>query len=256
MTDVDIAMHAADRGILIGANGTGKSTLAEYNLAEFRRQYPESRIAVLDTKPRWRAEWMPDGRRAKRLYKKLAKGDTIPGSMHISRAQDWPLVWDRDINPSQSVIVQRLNGSTADNIRFQVGFLEKFFQTQDARRPSLVYLDEGMDFFATNSAARGGSDIVQRCFRAGRERNLATLIGVQRPVGINTQCLTETSWCALFRINYQSDVKRLYEMGWPHGTGPPTHSEVRNNGQGLFRLWRDGQDTAPFYRLSPRRIAA
>jgi hypothetical protein len=245
----DIAMHRSDRGILIGANGTGKSTLAEYVLASFRDEYPDARIAVLDTKPRWRAEYMPDGRKARKLYKRLAKGDTIPGSMHLSRAQDWPLVWDRDINPSQSVIVQRLSGSMADNVRFQVGFLEKFFSTQDVRRPSLVYLDEGMDFFTGSSSARGGSDIVQRCFRAGRERGLATLIGVQRPISINLQCLTETSWCALFRINFQSDVKRLYEMGWPHGTGPPTYEEVRRYGQGLFRLWRDGQNQAPFYRL-------
>lgn len=251
----DIAMHAADRGILIGANGTGKSTLAEFVVRHFRNEYPDARIAILDTKPRWRAEWTPDGRRANRLYKRLAKGDTIPGSMHLSKPMDWPLVWDKDTNPSQSVIVQRLHGSLADNIRFQVGFLEKFFATQDARRPSLVYLDEGMDFFSASSSARGGSDIVQRCFRAGRERNLATLIGVQRPISINIQCLTETSWCALFRINYRSDVKRLYEMGWPHDTGPPTYAEVRTHGQGLFRLWRDGQDIAPFYRLNPRKAA-
>lgn len=251
----DIAMHAADRGILIGANGTGKSTLAEYVVRHFREEYPDARIAVLDTKPRCRAEWLPDGRRANRVYKRLAKGDTIPGSMQLSRASDWPLVWDRDTNPSQSVIVQRLRGSMADNIRFQVGFLERFFQTQDARRPSLVYLDEGMDFFTGSASARGGSDIVQRCFRAGRERNLSTLIGVQRPISINLQCLTETSWCALFRINFRNDVKRLWEMGWPNDTGPPTYSEVREKGQGLFRLWRDGQDSAPFYRLNTRKAA-
>lgn len=251
----DIAMHAADRGILIGANGTGKSTLAEYVVRHFREEYPDARIAVLDTKPRWRAEWLPDGRRANRVYKRLAKGDTIPGSMQLSRASDWPLVWDRDTNPSQSVIVQRLRGSNADNIRFQVGFLERFFETQDARRPSLVYIDEGMDFFTGSASARGGSDIVQRCFRAGRERNLSTLIGVQRPISINLQCLTETSWCALFRINFRNDVKRLWEMGWPHDTGPPTYSEVREKGQGLFRLWRDGQDAAPLYRLNTRKAA-
>ena len=237
-------MHASDRGILIGANGTGKSTLAEYVLSAFRDEYPNARIAVLDTKPRWRAEWQADGRPARKLYRKLAKGDTIPGSMTISRAQDWPIVWDQDTNPSQSVIVQRLHGSMSDNLRFQVGFLEKFFQTQDARRPSLVYIDEGMDFFTGSSSARGGSDIVQRCFRAGRERGLATLIGVQRPISINLQCLTETSWCALFRINFKNDVRRLWEMGWPQSTGPPSYDQDH-----CFRLWRSGRAIAPLYKL-------
>lgn len=244
-------MHASDRGILIGANGTGKSTLAAHVLESFRDEYPDARIAVLDTKPRWRAAKLADGTSPKRLYRPLAKGDTIPGSMSLSRAQDWPLVWDKDLNPSQTVIVQRLHGTMADNVRFQVGFAEKFFATQRASRPSLLYLDEGMDFFSTSASARGGSDIVQRCFRAGRERGLATLIGVQRPVGINLQCLTETNWCALFRINYANDVKRLYDMGWPHNVGPPEYEQ-----QHCFRLWRARDPrVAPLYKLGKDKAA-
>lgn len=244
-------MHRSDRGILIGANGTGKSTLANAVLTDFREQYPDARIAICDTKPRWRGEVMADGTPTRRLYKRMAKGDTIPGAMVMSRASDWPLVWSKDTNPSQTVIVQRLNDSHASNVRFQVGFAERFFATQDAHRPSLLYLDEGMDFFTSSASARGGSDIVQRCFRAGRERGLATLIGVQRPVSINLQCLTETSWCALFRINYANDVKRLYDMGWPRDTGPPTYRDEH-----CFRLWREGRPEAPMYRLSGLSNAA
>ncbi len=165
---VDIAMHKSDRGILIGANGTGKSTLAEYVLSEFRSEYPDARIAVLDTKPRWRASKRCDGTSTRSMYRAFAKGDTIKGSVSLSRLTDWPLAWDKDLNPSQTVIVQRLEGTLADNVRFQVAFAERFFSTQRASRPSLLYLDEGMDFFTTSAGARGGSDIVQRCFRAGR----------------------------------------------------------------------------------------
>lgn len=237
-------MHAADRGILIGANGTGKSTLAEYVLTSFRHEYPDARIAVLDTKPRWRATVLADGTSPRRLYKYLAKGDTIDGAMSCQSMRDWPMCWSRDVNPSGTVIAQRIRGSHADNVRFQTAFAERFFATQRASRPSLLYLDEGMDFFTSSASARGGSDIIQRCFRAGRERNLATLIGVQRPISINLQCLTETSWCALFRINYASDVKRLYEMGWPPDVGPPAYDQPHS-----FRLWRNGSRTAPLYRL-------
>jgi energy-coupling factor transporter ATP-binding protein EcfA2 len=245
---VSINLRASDRAIIIGANGTGKSTLAEHLLTEFRHDYPSARIAVLDTKPRWRAERQADGTSTRRLYRHMAKGDTIPGSVSISNLIDWPVVWDHDTNPSQSVIAQRITGSHADNVRFQTAFAERFFSTQTAKRPSLLYLDEGMDFFSSSSTARGGSDIVQRCFRAGRERGLSTMIGVQRPISINLQCLTETNYCALFRINFVNDVKRLHEMGFPIGVQPPTYKQNHS-----FRLWREGSPDAPLYRLSKSR---
>lgn len=256
MTEPDIFLHKSDRGILIGANGTGKSTLAAATLASFREQYPNSRILVLDTKPRWRATLLADGTSPRRLYRPLAKGDTIDGAISTGHVSDWPIIWSKHTNPSQTVIAQRLDGTVSDNIRFQVQMAERFFKTQTVRRPSLLYLDEGMDFFSTSASARGGSDIVQRCFRAGRERGLATLIGVQRPVGINLQCLTETSWCALFRINYAEDVKRLYDMGWPRDAGPPSYEDEDRHGKGVFRLWRNGQRNAPKYRLGAEKVAA
>lgn len=244
-----VSLPKSARGILVGANGTGKSTLAAHVLTEFRKDYPQSRMLVLDTKPRWRAEWLPDGTYAKRQYRKMAKGDTIAGSVSMSRMTDWPLAWHPDTNPSHTVIAQRMHGTQAENVRYQIKAAERFFETQDARSPSLLYIDEGMDFFSANGSARG-SDIVQRCFRAGREKGLATMIGVQRPISINLQCLTETSWCAVFRINYAGDIKRLYEMGWPQTVGPPTYEQDH-----CFRLWREGRNEAPLYKLNLGKAA-
>lgn len=243
----DIAMRASDRGLIVGANGTGKSTLAEYVLSQFRDNYPDARIMVMDTKPRWRAEKLADGTNPRRYYRQLGKGDTIPGSVSLTRMIDWPAVWDRDLNPTQSVIVQRLTGTMEQNLRFQVAALEKFFATQRASRPSFVYLDEMMDFFNAQSGARGGSDIVRRCYRAGREKGLATLGGVQRPVGIDIMTKTEVNWVALFRINAVKDIKEMYDIGWPQSTGPPTYEQPH-----CFRLWREGSPTAPLYRLKQK----
>ena len=236
-------MKVGDRGILIGASGTGKSTLASHVLADFRENQPQSRILVLDTKPRWRGTIKADGTGVKKFYSSFVEGDTIPGAVVLERPEDWGLAWDHDANPTQTVIVQRLRGSQKANILFQLWCAEKFFDTQSAKRPSLAYYDEGMDFFTTNGVAVG-SDIVQRMYRAGREKRLATLIGVQRPKGINGQCITETSWCGLFRINFVDDVKRLHEMGWPKTVGCPTYDQPH-----AFRLWRDGSPKAPLYRL-------
>lgn len=241
-----LSLRRSDRGIIVGANGTGKSTLANFILGHFREDYPNCRILICDTKPRWRAERQVDGTSTRRLYRKMDKGDTLPGAVTISRVQDWGLAWNRDVNPSQVVILQRIKGSHAANVLFQVACAEKFFDELDFRRPSLIYYDEGHDFF-TASASAYGSDIVQRGYRAGRERGLASLIGFQRPKGFNLQCLTETNYCALFRINFAEDMKRLHEMGWPKNVGPPTYADAAEH---RFRLWREGRPDAPMFRLT------
>lgn len=246
-------MHAADRGILIGANKAGKSTLAEYVLRMFRLEYPDARIAVFDTKPRWRAETMYDGRSTRRMYAAMARGDTIAGAVACTDMTQWNMCWDKNANPTQTVIFQRMKGTHLSNVRFQVVAAEKLFATQRASRPTLAYWDEGMDFFSTTGGAKGGSDIVQRCYRAGRERNLASLLGAQRPVGLNLQTLTEINWAALFRIQYVADVKRLRDMGWPLDAGPPTFEDPL----GTFRLFKpEESNLAPKYRLAQKGKAA
>ena len=247
--------RGADRASLIGATGTGKSTLAAYLIRSFKRDYPNSRVLIHDTKPRWRAEYLPDGTRADRRYRRMTKGDTIADSMALSRVTDWDLVWDKDVNPSQVVIVQRIGTrrhpvTQRGNIIFQTQCAELFFHTQDARRPSLIYFDEGMDFFHASASARGGSDIVQRCYRAGREMGLATLGAYQRPIGITQQALSEMNYCALFDLDNRKDVKRLWDMGWPANI-PPPHTEPFDGPDppGTFRLWRKGM-RAPKYRLA------
>lgn len=244
-----IALVSSDRAILIGASGTGKSTLASDLLTRFRQDYPSARMLVLDTKPRWRADRMPDGRTTRRLYRDFVKGDRIPGSMMVSDPRDWALAWHKDTNPSQTVIAQRLHGPDRINLLFQLWCAERFFRMQTVHRPGLVYFDEGMDFFSVSGGARGASDIVQRCFRAGRERELTSVIGVQRPKGINAQCLTETSYCALFRINFADDVKRLHDMGWPPNVPAPSYEQ-----EYMFRLWRARNGpVAPAYRITPSK---
>lgn len=243
-------VNKSDRCTIIGANGTGKSTLANYLVGRFGQDYPTGRRLILDTKPRWRAEWRVNGTAARSMYKKMAQGDMIPDSVTLDDMRDWHLAWDKDINPSQTVICQRLQGSHVGNVMFQVAALERFFKELDARVPSLAYLDEGHDFFTASAAAKG-SDIVQRCYRAGRERGLATVAGFQRPIGLNLQCLTEINKIGLFRINFEKDMRRLYEMGYPPTIGPPSYDDEH-----CFRWWREGRPVAPLVRLNTQRKAA
>jgi energy-coupling factor transporter ATP-binding protein EcfA2 len=246
-----ITLKTADRAILVGASGTGKSTLAKYLLDTWRLDYPKSRIMVVDTKPRWRGTYTTEGENPRKLYSRMAKGDEIKGAVTLGSMADWALAWDKGTNPSQTVVVQRIqqgwkdrSATQAATVGFALSCIERFYATASAKTQSLLYIDECHDFYSPNGSARG-SDIIQRCYRAGREIGLTSLSGFQRPVGLNLQMLTELNYLALFRINYTKDARRLVEYGWPLGTDPPTYDEKY-----CFKLWRDGQPTAPTFRLT------
>lgn len=230
--------NGGDRGIIVGRAGSGKSTLAGALIEQFHRDYcldvarrDMGRVLVIDTKPRWRGTQLVNGGSTRRHYKGFVRGDKLPHSVVLTDEDQWGLAFDVDIS-DRLVIAQRFDLSFRDLIAWQVRNIERFFDTQDYRYPSLLYIDEGMDFFGPTGIAREG-DAVQRCYRAGREKGLATLMGVQRPKSLNLQCLTESNVLYLFAINYEADVKRLNEMGFPLGVGAP-----RDNHKFLY--YRDG----------------
>jgi hypothetical protein len=230
----------ADRGIIVGRAGSGKSTLAASLIEQFHADYclgardrqHMGRVLVIDTKPRWRGEKYASGAGTRKLYKGFVKGDKLRNSVVMTADDQWSMAFDPSIN-DRLVIAQRMDLDFPQMIRWQVGNIEKFFMTQDSRYPSLLYIDEGMDFFGATGNARFG-DSIQRCFRAGREKGLASLIGVQRPKVINLQCLTESNVLYLFAINFTEDLKRLREMGFPARVPAPVENHK-------FLYYRDGK---------------
>src|SRR5579862_3653776 len=131
-----LSLKPRDRAIIMGTSDSGKSTLANHQLTAFRNDYPNARILVSDTKPRWRGERLTDGTSAKRLYKKMAPGDFIPGAVIVQHPRDWALAWDKANNPTQTVIMQNVNLSSDQNARWQAHCAERFFRELDYRRPS------------------------------------------------------------------------------------------------------------------------
>jgi hypothetical protein len=152
----------------------------------------------------------------------MVKGDTLDAVI-LSRPQDWRLAWDRDLNPSGIVVVQNLDLKELQNVRFQVAMIERFFESQYWREPSLMYVDEGHDFFGANATARFGTAI-QRCYRAGAEKGITSLLGIQRPRTVNLQTLTECNVAYLFHIKFREDLKRLREMGMVVEDSPEAES--------------------------------
>lgn len=235
--DIFLHMHptkGADRGILIGETGTGKSTAAKVILQQYRRENPKGRTLIADTKPRWRATRVLGGRKPlNKRYAKMVEGDQVD-SMILDKPDDWMLIWDPKLNPSRTVIVQPDVSERYDEeaeIQRQVRVINKFFRTLDPREPSFLYIDEGMDFFGPTGNSKYGP-IINKCYRAGRERGLATLMAVQRPRCISQFAMSESNVKLLFALGTEDDETTLYHKGFPRDAEPVDEDYE-------FRLVRD-----------------
>lgn len=235
---------SADRALMPGRSGSGKSTLMAHLIDDFARTYVNEdrtgwnhakagRILIIDNKPRWRATKSITGYGLGGYYKRqgYVVGDTVPNSVLMSHPNQWDLAFNPDIS-SRIVVAQRSDiEDDALIVQWQVDNIRRYFASQRPDEPSLLVIDEGMDFFGPSGSSRYGNAI-QRCYRAGREKGMAVVTGVQRPRCINLQCLTESNVLYLFAIDFDEDVKRLREMGYPKGEGAPTKDYE-------FRLFKD-----------------
>jgi hypothetical protein len=209
--------QGADRAILIGGSGSGKSTLADYLGEDWDRRYADRRgkRLILDRKPRYRAEFTPDGSRraAERRYRHWDHGAFVQGSVLVEEPADLDLVWSLG---HRVAIVQ---GDSDADIPRMLRVVEHFYRKGRARHPQLLQVDEGLLFFGPTGQPKGGSDILKSIFIAGRERGTASLFCSQRTKGWPPSILEEANRLYLFRLDFTDDVKRLREMGAPVGPG-------------------------------------
>lgn len=215
-----ISLRAKERGFVVGGTDTGKSTLAEALIADWCNRYPSARVLILDSKPRFRAERDAHGRPLKRRYRSWDHGPVVPGSVAVGDPAELDMAWRTN---NRVVIAQDEHGG---NIAMLVGCAREFLKSSRAGRPQLLVVDETMDFYSSNGAPRGGDDVLTRVARAGRERGTSGLFCSQRTKGIPGQLMEELTKCYLFRLDYRTDVKRLYEMGFPEGVRPPGKKRV------------------------------
>jgi energy-coupling factor transporter ATP-binding protein EcfA2 len=210
----DIALHKAQRGLIIGGTGSGKSTLAEVVTNMFEAEYPTGRTLIADTKPRFRAEWELNGRKAAHRYKHWDHGAPIPGSYVLDLAlPDFGMstAWKL----GAKVVIAQSERMAEWPIILDV--IDAFFREARANRPQLLYVDELMDFFQRSGHPLKGAsyDSILRSVRAGRERGLAVLTGSQRPVGIPVQIVSELTKLYLFRLDNENDIDHLEDFGIP-----------------------------------------
>jgi hypothetical protein len=221
----EISLRERERAFLLGGTGSGKTTLEEMLISDFYNRYPSSRILILDSKPRFRAEFFTNGMSARRVFKHWKPSPTIPGSVLIRQASQLDDAWRLG---ARIVVVQCERQSERHLL---VATAEKFFNEARHSRPQLMCVDETADFFHQNGAPIGGStDALIRVARSGRERGTAGLYCTQRARSIPSSIIEELTQLYLFVLDGVADLKRCVEMGAPSWIEPPDNLHE-------FMLW-------------------
>jgi hypothetical protein len=207
-----LSLRRGERGFVLGGSRTGKTTLADRLGREFLNRYRASnaRRLILDTKPRYRAQWEVSGVSAAHRYRHWDHGQMIADSVAISNPADL----ERAFKMASTVIVQGPGGTKPSAVTC-AACAAAFHAKARAKRPQLLQVDEVRDHYHQNGAPLGGTDAVAMCVTSGGELGESTLICSQRTKGIPPSVMEELNKLWLFRIDYQLDAKRLQEMGAP-----------------------------------------
>jgi energy-coupling factor transporter ATP-binding protein EcfA2 len=229
-----LSLRKNERGLLLGGTGSGKSTLADMLRRDFLHRYRlvGGRCLIVDTKPRYRAQWQVNGVTAARRYKRWDHGPAVTGSYVVDDVPDLKQAWKLG---ARVVIVQC--ESKRDLARV-IAVAQAFLDDSRAGRPQLIQWDEVSDFFHTNGMAKGGDDTVERSAKAGRERGCANLYCSQRSKGISSSLLEHMTRGYFMVLDSQPDAKRVYEMGAPEFVWPTQdHVFMYWTKQDRHRVW-------------------
>jgi hypothetical protein len=224
--------------MFFGMTESGKSTVKEQLVAEWRANKPNPRVLMLDSKPRFRAEWEMNGLRADRRYKDWKRGTAVPGSVRLpflDPKSDLEQVWRLGFN---CAIAQ--TGDVAMRAWLRA-YAHEFYENSKDKYSQIVDADETSDFYGSTGLA-SRDDPLLKIVRAGRERNVAFAGAAQRPRGLPHSFLTELSEVFIFTLASTDDLKFLEDMGLPGDVPVPEEDHVfyhfRRKGRvgGLYRL--------------------
>lgn len=191
--------------------------MKEYQLA-YSRPKKEVRTLIVDTKPRFKAEFELNGfpTSASGRYHKwgygsgiLAGSCVLPGGSRISAELDQ--VW----RLGHKIAIVQTEEETEWAHASSVATV--FYERYGAHIPRLVVVDELADFYKWRALA----DVFQRIARNGRERDVALLAGSQRPRKVPTEVMTEMRRLYMFMLDYYEDIKHVWEFGIPRNTMMP-----------------------------------
>lgn len=175
------------RMILVGATGTGKTTLARQLL----RPFPS--IIVIDSKCTYGGH----------------SGE--PGYHMVSTPRQL-----RGLRASVNFIQYR-----PDERHQSVADYDEVYQWCYRRQGIMVYTDEAFLVHHGSYAP----DWLRACVTCGRELGIGMITGTQRPRGIDLRLMTEAEIFVAFDLRHRDDRKRMAEMGGDEFMErPPKHA--------------------------------
>lgn len=235
-----VALPTNGRGVLAGMTESGKSTLAEALIAQFLRQHGRSaQVLILDSKPRFRAEWEVSGLSAAHRYRKWGYGQPFPDSVVLplnDPSAEMKAAW----RMKHRVVIAQGDLATLDWLLYAA---DRFYHDATNRTKRLLYVDEVADYFGGTGLTTRGNPIL-KVYRSGREKGVAALAASQRPKGIPKSLLTETTCLYLFRLPFEADLEHLREMGLPEELDSPRAEHA------FWFYNRKAPDRAGVYRLA------
>lgn len=216
----DISLNVGERGLILGMTRTGKSTLASVLIQTWLNKYKRSRTLILDSKPRFRAQYQLNGLPAAPLYRKWDWGEVIPGSVVIplrNPRQEIKMAW----NLGYRIIIAQIHS------RSDIGKLDEAlkaaYEDREPKKPLFIYVDELNNFFRNGERTYDGIIMV---ITSGGERSVAFLGAAQRPRWISTEAIESLTKLYWFYTPYFEDVKHLKSMGLPESARPPNKYHV------------------------------
>jgi energy-coupling factor transporter ATP-binding protein EcfA2 len=229
MKIADIAVQVSERGLLVGETGTGKSTLANVFLNHWAETDKDARILLIDTKPRFRAEYQLSGKSATPLYKNWRQGVTIPYSYRLpigASGKDLRNAWEivRTTTPPNrglTIIAQVPINQHAAQLYY--AWLDEMIRAHYSHigksHWNYFYVDEMLAFMRQSRKNQVGAIQV---ITAGRELGHTFLGGTQRPFWIPTEAMSEMTKVYSFFMSMKKDKDRLWEIGLPEDFQIPT----------------------------------
>jgi hypothetical protein len=200
---------------MIGTSRAGKSTLMEHFIPDWRKQ-TNTRTLIIDTKPRFHAQYEINGLPTGRRYAQWRSEGFIPYAYRLPvgmrlRESDWQIA--RQGTPKQlgTVIIAQTDDPD-DYAWLDRSVIQPFYSQTRKSIDEYLVVDEGMAFLRGRMTHSKG--IVQAIVSGG-EKGIGVLFGAQRPKNIPNECMTEMTKCYVFQFDYEDDIKKFMEMGAP-----------------------------------------